>query len=259
MSAFLQKIVDRKQAEVAALRALALEASAPKHSSPRGFEAALRRPGLSVIAEIKRRSPSKGVLNESLDPAALASRYAAAGAAAVSCLTDREFFGALPDDLPQARGAVVIPVLRKDFIIDPLQIAESLAMGVDAILLIVRILSRGQLGELYSAAREAGLDVLVEVHDEDEIERATACGATIIGVNNRDLDTFHVKLETSIALRPRIPAGCVAVAESGIHSPADAQRLIDAGYDAILVGESLVTARDPVAALGALRGQGGRP
>lgn len=259
MSSLLQRIVNNKLAEVAALRAVAPEGSAPKQNSPRGFEAALRKPGLSVIAEIKRRSPSKGGLNESLDPAALARQYEAAGAAAVSCLTDRQFFGALPEDLRQARGAVILPVLRKDFIIDRLQVAESAAMGADAILLIARILSRNELAELHAAAREAGLDVLVEVHDEVEIERAAVCGATMIGVNNRDLNTFEVTLQTSVALRRRIPAGCVAVAESGIHTAADAQRLIDAGYDAILVGESLVTAPDPAAALAALRGHGRRP
>ena len=188
---------------------------------PRDFVAALRSPGLSAIAEIKRRSPSKGPIREQLHPADLARTYRDAGAAAISCLTDAEFFGARPEDLPDVATATDLPVLRKEFIIDPYQIHESRGFGADAVLLIVRILGREHLGELLAVCRELRMAALVETHTESEIETAIAAGATIIGINNRDLDTLHVSLDTALSLRRCIPTGCIAVAESGIQKRDD--------------------------------------
>lgn len=252
----LERMVVSKRLELARrkrLRPLAALQAMPRPAL-RDFAGALRRSGISVIAEIKRRSPSKGALRADLDAADLARRYERGGAAALSVLTDEEFFGGSDEDLRSARAAVGLPVLRKDFTIDAYQVYEARAIGADALLLIVRILEDGLLRELCALAGELGLAALVEVHDERELERAVAAGAPIIGVNSRDLGTFEVRLETALRLGPLLPEGSVAVAESGIRSRSDVERLEAAGYDAILVGESLVVSGEPEAKLGELLG-----
>ncbi len=218
----------------------------------RGFRAALEVSGTSVIAEIKRRSPSKGDLAVDLDPAALARAYAAGGAACLSVLTDVDFFGGSPEDLRTARGAVDLPVLRKDFTVCARDVLDSRIMGADAVLLIVAALNDGELTELLALAVEVGLDALVEVHDEFELERALTVGATLVGVNQRDLVTFEVDGERARRVRAAFPDGVVSVAESGIGGPADIGPLAAAGFDAVLVGESLVRSADPSAAVAAL-------
>jgi indole-3-glycerol phosphate synthase len=259
----LEAIVGHKRDEIEARRGrrplASLRAQAETLPPPRGFRAALRAPGLAVIAEIKRRSPAKGDLRLELDPAGLARQYEAAGASALSVLTDERYFRGSDDDLLAARAAVSLPVLRKDFTIDRYQVYEARALGADAILLIVRALSDSQLAELGGLAAELGLDALVEVHNAAELERAVASGASLIGVNNRNLDTLSVDPETSFALRSGVPAGAVAVAESGISQPELARRLAEAGFDAILVGEALVIADDPAALLRLLRGEPALP
>ncbi len=222
-------------------------ASAP---GVRPFAAALSRPGeMRVIAEHKRRSPSRGAIREDLEPADVARRYAAAGAAALSVLTDEPFFGGRLAHLSEARAATELPALRKDFVVDPWQLAEARAAGADAVLLIVAALGDGELGELLAGAQALRLDALVEVHDGQELDRALAAGARLVGVNNRDLRTLTVSLQTSFELAPRIPDDVVAVAESGIKSGGDLRRLREAGFDACLVGEHLMAAPDPGAAL----------
>lgn len=219
----------------------------------RGFAAALTAgPGLGVIAEVKRRSPSKGDLNPGLDPVELARAYERGGASCLSVLTDREFFGGSPDDLVAARAAVSLPVLRKDFTVSPLDVCDARLMGADAVLLIAAALDDDNLAWFHDLAVGIGLDVLVEVHDADELARATAVGATLIGVNQRDLVTFAVDADRAAFLRHRMPEGAVTVAESGVRGPADGTRLRAVGYDAVLVGESVVTSGDPEAAVRAL-------
>lgn len=220
----------------------------------RDFRAALTRPGLSVIAEIKRRSPSRGDLAPGLVPAELARAYEAGGAACLSVLTDEEFFGGSADDLREARAACGLPVLRKDFIVSAVDVVEARLMGADAVLLIVAALSDEELARLHNLTTELGMAALVEVHDEAELERALAVGATIVGVNQRDLRTFEVDHSLAARLAARMPAGVVKVAESGIRDRSDAAALEDAGFDAVLVGESLVTSPDPAAAVRALKG-----
>ena len=216
----------------------------------RGFASALRRgTTLSVISEIKRRSPSKGDLFPDLVPADLARTYEAGGASCLSVLTDNEFFGGSVDDLQKARDACRLPVLRKDFTVDGRDVADARLMGADAVLLIVAALSDDELRSCHELATELGLDVLVEVHDERELDRAAAAGATLIGVNQRDLTTFTVDRDLAAKLRPAMPEGAVTVAESGVRGRADAEALVAAGYDAVLVGESLVTSADPGAAV----------
>jgi indole-3-glycerol phosphate synthase len=222
--------------------------------APRGFAAALSgAEGLAVIAEVKRRSPSKGDLNADLDPAAVVRAYAAGGAACLSVLTDRDFFGGSPDDLQAARAAVGLPVLRKDFTVSPGDVCDARLMGADAVLLIVAALDDAELRDFHALATEVGLDTLVEIHDEPELDRALAAGASLVGVNQRDLVTFQVDTARATRVAKSIPDHVVTVAESGIRTTADAQALASAGYDAILVGESLVTSPDPAAALAALR------
>ena len=219
----------------------------------RPFAEALGRPGrLNVIAEHKRRSPSRGVIREDLSPAEVARAYAAAGAAALSVLTDAPFFGGELAHLGAARSATKLPVLRKDFTLDAWQIWEARAAGADAVLLIVAALGDAELRELLGEAQAVGVDALVEVHDRGELERALAVGARLVGVNNRDLRTLAVSLSTSLALAPAIPDDVVAVAESGIRSADDLRRLHDAGFDACLVGEQLMASPDPGEALRAL-------
>lgn len=253
---WLRSILEHKRRELAEGRRHR-PARAPVRrpvEAARDFAAALRRPGLAAIAEIKRRSPSRGALRPDLDPAALARSYAAGGAAAVSVLTDGRFFGGSLEDLLRARRAGPLPVLRKDFVCEAGQLHETRQAGADAVLLIARILSAAQLRDYLALARELGLAALVEVHDAPELERALDCGAAIIGVNNRDLRTQRLSLETALRLRPQIPAGRIAVAESGIRSRQDVRRLAEAGYDAILVGQALLQAPDPGLKLAELLG-----
>lgn len=250
---YLEEIVaahrSRVRPEGPAPEAISAAAASPP---TRGFSRSLQGPGLAVIAECKRRSPSKGNLDEGLEPAQAAGQYETGGAAALSVLTDEEFFGARPGDLGLAREAVAIPVLRKDFTVCEADVYEARAMGADAILLIAAVLSDGELRALLGLATELGLDALVETHDEAELERALAAGAKLVGVNQRDLSTFEVDFGRALRLAPLMPQGCVAVAESGIRGPDDARRLADAGYDAILVGEHLLRSADRTAAVAQL-------
>lgn len=231
-------------------------AADPAASVRRGFAAALRKPGLSVIAEIKRRSPSKGDLFGELDPAKLAMEYATGGAAALSVLTDEDHFGGSQRDLVTARAAVDLPVLRKDFTVDRRDILDARLMGADCVLLIVAALDDDELAEFAALSSELGLDALVETHDEAEVERAIAAGAALIGVNQRDLATFEVDTDRAVRVRSAIPTGVVTVAESGVGGPDDAARLADSGFDAVLVGESVVTSGDPASAVASLRAAG---
>ncbi len=212
--------------------------------APRDFAAALGGDGLSCIAEIKRRSPSKGDLDPDLRPELLAREYVAGGAACLSVLTDTDYFGGTPADLAAAREASGLPVLRKDFTVQEADVVDARLMGADAVLLIVAALEDEALRRCAALADELGLAALVEVHDEQELERALTAGSRIIGVNQRDLRTFQVDHERACELAARIPAGVLAVAESGIRDAGDARRLADSGYDAILVGEALVRAED---------------
>jgi indole-3-glycerol phosphate synthase len=221
---------------------------------PRDFAGALRGEGLSCIAEIKRRSPSKGDLDPGLQPELVAKDYVTGGASCLSVLTDVEFFGGSVADLAAARQAVGIPVLRKDFTVQEADVADARLMGADAVLLIAAALSDAELVACATLAAELEFAALVEVHDEEELARALAAGADLVGVNQRDLRTFQVDHERACALAARIPAGVLAVAESGIRDAADARRLAEAGYDAILVGETLVRAGDRPAQLRELVG-----
>jgi indole-3-glycerol phosphate synthase len=227
-----------------------LAARAAAAGPTRGFARALRgEPQLAVVCEIKRRSPSKGDLAPDLDPAELARSYESGGGRALSVLTDRDFFGGSPHDLELAREACRLPVLRKDFTVSERDVYDARIMGADAVLLIVAALDDVLLEVLLGLSRRLGLDALVEVHDESELERALALGVDTVGVNQRDLVTFEVDHDRALRLASLIPDTVVRVAESGIDGPGDARRLADAGYDAILVGESLVTADDPAVAV----------
>ena len=210
----------------------------------RSFRNALGAPGLSVIAEIKRRSPSKGPLSPDLDPCQVAMDYAIGGAVALSVLTDEDHFGGSPVDLAAARASCPLPVLRKDFTVDARDVVDARLMGADAVLLIAAVLDDDELRSFSELAESIGIDALVEVHDEAELDRALAVGASLVGVNQRDLVTFAVDTDRAERLATQIPAGVVAVAESGVRDNDDAARLAAAGYDAILVGESLVTSAD---------------
>ncbi len=246
---FLDEVLATKRDEVARLRAHPpVTRPVSMSASHRPFRAALAGSGLSVIAEIKRRSPSKGPLAPDLDALATACAYAEGGAAAISCLTDATYFGARPDDLGEARKAG-LPVLRKDFLIDELQIDQSVAMGASAVLLIVRILEAPRLEALLTHAATHGLEALVEVHNEAEVDRALTAGASVIGVNNRDLGTLVVDSRMALRLRPRIPAGVLSVAESGVKTRDDVRRIEDAGFDAVLIGETLAASSNPAATL----------
>ncbi|MBM6399470.1 indole-3-glycerol phosphate synthase TrpC [Phycicoccus sonneratiae] len=215
-------------------------------------EAVLRRPGLSLIAEVKRASPSKGALSDIPDPAALATRYAAGGAAAISVLTEARRFGGSLDDLDAVRAAVSVPVLRKDFVVSEYQVWEARAHGADLVLLIVAALDDATLARLLALVGELGMTALVEVHDEPETQRALDAGATVVGVNARNLKTLEVHPDTFSRLRPLLPAGVVAVAESGIGGPEDAGSYASQGADVVLVGEALVRTGDPSSAAAAI-------
>lgn len=223
---------------------------------PRGFAEALlsdEDQQLSVIAEIKRRSPSRGDLFAGLDPADIAVEYFAGGAACLSILTEFDHFGGSPEDLAAARTAVRVPLLRKDFTVDARDICDARLMGADAVLLIVAALDEVELADFHALADELGLDTLVEVHDEAELERALAVNACLVGVNQRNLTTFEVDPNRAVLMAPLMPSGVIRVAESGVRGPDDAQILVNAGYHAVLVGESLVTAKNRATAVRDLR------
>jgi indole-3-glycerol phosphate synthase len=257
----LDEIVEWKHQEIAdRVRSVPLESlrrQATVAPPPRDLVAALRRPGVSLIAEIKRASPSKGLLRPDLDPAALSREYEANGASAVSVLTDEHFFRGSLDDLQAVRQSVCLPVLRKDFVLDLYQVYEARAAGADAVLLIVAALTDDELSSLYRLVHVLDMAALAEVHDEAELERALAIGPRIVGVNNRDLRTFSVDLGTTARLRAFIPDDVVLVAESGVHTPSDVERLAAIGADAMLVGESLVRAEDAGAKVRELLGAKG--
>lgn len=221
--------------------------------TPLDFAAALRGPGLAVVAEVKQRTPSMGVLAEDYDPGRLAKAYEHGGAAAISVLTDGFGFGGAVEHLDAVRAATHLPILRKDFITDPYQVVEARAHGADAVLLIVAALEPRELNHLLGVARQNGLAALVEVHDDSEVRTAKLAGATLIGVNHRDLRTFAVDLSLTERLRSWIPPDCVLVAESGIKTSTDARRMREAGADAVLVGELLMRASDPAALIRDLR------
>lgn len=232
----------------------ALVAEATQMPATRGFAAALRaEAGLAVIAEIKRRSPSKGDLYADLDPVALAKTYETGGASCLSVLTDTPHFGGSVTDLQLARSACSLPVIRKDFTVSERDVLDSRIMGADCVLLIAAALDQGELLAFHQLATVVGLDVLVEIHDEAELEVALAADASLIGVNQRDLVTFQVDNERAVRMAALIPANVVRIAESGVRDGNDARSLREAGYDAVLVGESLVTAADPAAAIAELR------
>lgn len=233
---------------------VALRAACESLPPARDFAGALRADGLSVIAEVKRRSPSKGDLAADLDPAEVAQAYAEGGASCLSVLTDQDHFGGSPQDLQQARAAVELPVLRKDFTVALNDVYDARLMGADAVLLIAAALDDGELAEFASAATNVGLTALFEIHDEAELARVLAVDAQVIGVNQRDLVTFEVDQERAVRMAPQIPAHLVRVAESGVRGPADARVLAQAGFDAVLVGESVVTSGERAAAVRALRG-----
>ena len=222
-----------------------LERAAARAGAPPSFAGALRGDRVAVIAEVTRRSPSAGTIREDLDPAARAACYARHGAAAVSVLTDGPFFGGSLDDLRAAVAQAGVPVLRKDFILDELQVLEARAAGAAAVLLIVRALATSRLRGLLAAAAESGIDALVEVHTAAEAARALDAGARVIGVNSRDLDTFRVDTTAAWAILRDLPEDRIAVAESGMATPADVQRAAEAGADAVLIGTALSTAADP--------------
>lgn len=258
MATYLDRILAAHRAAAAAdPRSLDdLVALARQAPPTRGFAAALREgaaSGLAVIAEVKRRSPSKGDLAPDLDPAATAAAYAAGGASCLSVLTDEAHFGGSAADLQAARAAVAIPVLRKDFTVDPRDVCDARIMGADAVLLIVAALDDTELRSFHELAVDLGLDVLVEIHDEAELDRALAVGAAVVGVNQRDLVTFEVDHDRAVRVGRAMPEGILRVAESGIRGPADAASLAAAGFHAVLVGESVVTSGDRAAAVAALR------
>ena len=253
----LARIVAQKRADLAAKPSRAAEwerLAEERAAGRRDFCAGLRKRTPAIIAEIKKASPSKGVLAAEFAPARIAAAYQAGGAAALSVLTDERFFQGSLADLEQARAAVKVPVLRKDFTIAPEDILEAAAHGADAILLIAAILSERELRDFRERAARWRMSALVEVHSRRELDRAIAAGSELIGVNNRDLATFEVTLETSLALAPHMPKGALAVSESGIQSAADIARLRGAGYAAFLVGEHLMKSGDPAAAIGELGG-----
>lgn len=226
-----------------------LKMAVAKNDPPRDFATALTHSGLNVIAELKKASPSRGILRAEFEPASLALQLEQTGAAALSVLTEEEFFQGTLENLRSARKAVRVPVLRKDFILDEWQIWESRAAGADSLLLIAAILSDAELRDLLACARELKMEPLVEVHTREELLRALEAGARIVGVNNRDLRTFEVRLETSLEMIAAIPDECIAVSESGIRSHEVLRRLCDAGFDAFLIGEHLMQSPEPATAL----------
>jgi indole-3-glycerol phosphate synthase len=259
----LDRILETKRAEIAAAKERVSRAEIERRArgapAPRDFVGALKakiaggRP--AVIAEVKRASPSKGLLRPQFDPAAIARSYEIGGAACMSVLTDKEYFQGASEDLVAARGACSLPTLRKDFLVDPYQVYESRAFGADCILLIAACLSADAMSELEAHAHGLGMAVLVEVHDETELASTRALKTPLVGVNNRNLKTFETRIETTLDLLPRIAGGRLVVTESGIGSPEDVARLRSAGVHTFLVGETFMRAPDPGSALRALFGQ----
>jgi indole-3-glycerol phosphate synthase len=261
MTNALTPILAAKRAHVARRKAAiplaALESRAA--DAPRGFASALRAaPGYALITEMKRKSPSGGEIRPGFDPAQVARDYERGGAVCLSILTDGPYFGGLDADLGAARAACALPVLRKDFMIDPYQIAESRALGADCILLIVAALDDGALRELAAETARLGMDALVEVHDRPELDRALMLGATLIGINNRNLKTLKTDLATFETLAPGIPNDCLRIAESGLRSHADLRRMAAAGANGYLIGESLLRQPDLAAATRSLMGEASR-
>jgi indole-3-glycerol phosphate synthase len=254
----LDRILESRRAEVdhrkRVLPETALKYGVKAALPLRDFSGALSRNGLNILAELKPASPSHGVLREPFDPPALAAAFQSAGAVALSVLTESEFFRGSLKNLRDARKSVNLPVLRKDFIFDPWQVWETRANDADSFLLMVAVLRDAQLRDLLALGRELGMEPLVEVHTANELDRALAAGSRIIGVNNRDLKTLDVRVETSFELIERIPDDCIAVSESGLRSHDDLQKLREAGFDAFLIGEHLMLAPDPAAALAQLLG-----
>lgn len=254
----LDDISEHKRGEVAARKAKrplpVVQEAVAQARPPRDFRKALREPGMSLIAEVKKASPVKGVFREDMDPVDVASAYEQGGARAISVLTDERYFRGSLDDLTIVRRHVAVPCLRKEFIVDEYQIYEARAAEADAILLIVRMLSDEQLKDYQALARSLGMACLIETHDAAEIERALASGGNIIGINNRDLNTFHVDFRTTLELKKFVPGGHVLVSESGIQTREQVKLLEDGGVDAILVGETLVTSKDIVGTIRELLG-----
>jgi indole-3-glycerol phosphate synthase len=245
MHSRLAAILKEKRREVDRLKELAPMWRADEIPAKRNFKSAISVAGkISVIAEIKFASPSSGVIREKTDPLPIARLYEEAGAAALSFITDRTFFAGDLHQLPRVKRSISLPVLRKDFVIHELQIKESVLHGADAVLLIARILSKERLRGLLLYCRECGLDPLTEVHDREDVEKAIDCGADIIGINNRDLDTFEVNLQTTAELAPLVPKNCIVVCESGIGDGPDIQALKPSGIQAVLVGSSLMKSGD---------------
>ena len=261
-ASMLDEIIASKRQEVAARRGQVDEPELRRRAAAaqpsRGFRAALAgriaagEP--AIVAEVKKASPSAGLIRSDFDPEWIAERYVTGGAAAISVLTDEHYFQGHDRYLEQVRARVAVPVLRKDFLIDPYQVVEARALGADAVLLIVAALDDATLAELAREASGLGMDVLVEVHDRTELQRALAAGARVIGINSRDLHSFRTDLAVAERLAAEVPADALLVAESGIHAPADLARLRAAGIGAFLVGESLMRAADPAAAVTALIG-----
>jgi indole-3-glycerol phosphate synthase len=262
MADILARILEVKRREIAEARTRlpleAIERAARDADPPRGFERALRskiaagRP--AVIAEIKRASPSQGLIRADFDPARIAASYERNGAACLSVLTDREFFQGSQDDLRMARAACALPVIRKDFIIDPYQVLEARSWGADCILLIMDAAPDGELARLERLAHDLGMDVLVESHDGGQLDRALRLSTPLVGINNRDLRTFRTSLDTTVGLLGRIPAGRLAVTESGVSTPEDVARLKKANVNAYLVGGAFMAADEPGAELARLFG-----
>jgi indole-3-glycerol phosphate synthase len=244
----LKEILEIKKQEVARLKDVTLWGMDNEPLSLRDFKAAISAPGrINLIAEIKLASPSAGLIHEETDPCSIGRIYEDAGAAAISLLTDKEFFNGDLDNLPLLKRTVSVPILRKDFIIDEIQVRESYYYGADAILLIARILNMEQLKDLIGLCREMKLTPLTEVHDMEDLDKAVECGADVIGINNRDLDTFEIDANTALSLAPMVPEDCIVVSESGINNPGDIIKLNGTGINAVLVGSALMKSDDIVA------------
>ena len=257
---FLEKILEHKKREIAERKVhfplSELKRRLKEAPAPLDFEGAVRSRPEALIAEVKRSSPSRGRIREDFDPVAIARLYEEGGAAAISVLTEQRFFEGHDSFLLQVRKNVSIPLLRKDFIVDPYQIYETRLLEGDAILFIARALDRGLLGEFLGLSSELGLSSLVEIHDEDDLDKAVSAGARMIGINNRDLSTFSTDLETSIRLAPLLPKEVTVISESGIRCRRDMERLRAAGVHGVLVGETLMTARDMAGKIKELLGRG---
>lgn len=262
VASILETIAAHKRREIAAAKAVVplhtLKEQARRAPPTLEFRGTLERAGFSVIAEIKQASPSAGQIREVVEPAEIARQYVAGGARAISVVTDRHFFGGSPEHLKTVRAAVSVPVLRKDFILEAYQVHESRVLGADAVLLIAALLDQASLRELLVLAASLAMEALVEVHTEGEVEQALAADADLIGINNRDLRTFEVDLDTTARLRTRIPPGVLVVSESGISTPADVAR-VRPYADAILVGTTLMASDDPAAMIRALLNGGITP